>query len=201
MIFVVASDDSGLSYRTPVLSKEGDRRRIEVDPIRLQAEKLDRAKGELEEDAPTPVFRELIEGPSNPIVIDGEFLVLRQSQGPGVDRFDPFAQTVEGVPRNKHVMHEHPNGFTVSELPVTAAVDVLVEDASYAELFQEELNQGMGTEPVDFENLSPCTLQETPHTGGRSRTPFCCHGGLFYNISDGFQSSRSSSKNTNSHKR
>lgn len=114
MIFVVAFDDSGLPYRPPVLSKEGERGRIEVDPIRLQTEKLDRPKGELEEDSPTPVFCKLIEGPSNPIIIDGEFLVLRQPQGPGVDRIDPFAQTVEGVPRNKHVMHEHPNGFTMS---------------------------------------------------------------------------------------
>ena len=101
------------------------------------------------------------------------------------------------------VLNEHPNGFTVSELSLTAAVDVLVEDASDAELFQEELNQGMGTEPVDLENLSPCTctLQETPHTGGRSRPPFCCHSGLFYSIAESFQPSRSSSNNPNIHKR
>ena len=129
-----------------------------MDPIGLQAEELDRSQGELEEDTPPSVLGKLIEYPSNPVVVDGELLVLRQSQGRGIDRFDPVTQTVEGVPGDQDVMNEQANGLTVAQRPVSVAVDVFIEDANDSQLSQEELNQRMSAEPVDLEDLNPNTL-------------------------------------------
>jgi hypothetical protein len=143
MVLVVALGDSRLLLRSPVLPGEGDGRCIEMNPIRFQAEELDRPKRELEEDPPTSVFSKLVEGTSNAIVIDGEFLVLGQTERCGVYRFDPIAQPVERVAGHEDVVHEEVDGLAVAEFPLSVAVNVLVEDTRHAELIQEELNQRM----------------------------------------------------------
>ncbi len=71
-------------------------------------------------------------------------------------------------------MQEHADGGSVAEYRVAVAVDVLVQDADDAEALEKELDQGMGAEPVNLEDLLPAPVAASCDGGARSSLG--CHG-------------------------
>lgn len=124
-------------------------------PVSFEFKKLDRAQGELKKDSTATVFGQLVESPCDSVVVDRKLLLLGQTECRGFYRFKPLAQPVKRIPRNEHVVDENADRFSVAQLPVTVAVDVLVEDASKVELIQEELDERVSSKPVDLEDLLP----------------------------------------------
>lgn len=183
MVLVVPARDlriSAISAR--VLTAESDRRGVEVDTSRLDPVKLDCAQGKLEETTPAAKLRQLFEGASDAIVVDSTLFIERETERPGINRLEPLPDSIEGVAAQKHVMNEDRDRRAVAGQAVASGMDVLVEDTSDPQLFQEVLDQGVRPESVDLEGLFPLRVAAC-NPSKRGSLPFHGAGGCARSMS------------------